>query len=90
MPTVFIGKNAPQLKACHAYACYLSEAWDEAEAQFREMAEANPKDGFARMGLIKTLAAQEKFEHLLEHLEQYKALDPSQTVDHLIERIRGT
>ena len=80
----------PQLKACRAYACYLAAAWGEAEAVFREMVEANPEDEFARMGLIKTLAAQEKFEELPEQLEQYKALNPPQSVDHVIEKFRGT
>lgn len=80
----------PQLKACRAYACYLADAWDEGEALFREMVETDPEDEFARLGLIKTLAAQEKFDQLPEQLELYKALNPLQSVDHVIEKVRGT
>ena len=78
----------PELLACRAYAAVLLEHWGEAEALFRELLETEPDSEFARMGLIKALASQEKFHELLEQLEHYRALPEALPVDHVIEQIR--
>ena len=78
----------PELLTCRAYAAFLLENWGEAEALFRELLETEPDSEFARMGLIKALAPQEKFDELLEQLEHYREIPAALPVDHVIEQIR--
>lgn len=84
-----VWRRYPELLACGAYACYLTQAWEEAEVLFRELLEQDQGSAFARMGMIKILAARENFEELLPHLERYQQFHPYPYVGHIIEKIRG-
>lgn len=77
-----------QLLACGAYACYLTQAWEEAEALFQELLEQDQGSAFARMGMIKVLAAREEFQALLPQLERYQESHSYPPVAHIIDKIR--
>jgi tetratricopeptide (TPR) repeat protein len=83
-------RQYPELMACGAFACFLTEAWEEAQALFQDLLEQDQDSAFARMGMIKVLAAREDFEQLLPHLERYQQSHPNPSLGHIIEKIRET
>lgn len=83
-------KAHAELKIYRAYACYQTEAWEEAETLFGELLEADQGSAFARMGLIKVLARQGRFDESLQHLDRYRDMHPSQSIDDVIQLIKGS
>jgi tetratricopeptide (TPR) repeat protein len=61
---------------CRAFALFLVGQTGEAESAFRELLTASPESLFARLGLIKSLAARGNFNDLKQELERYAALNP--------------
>lgn len=77
------------LRECHAFALYVLDRLPEAEAAFRALAAADGKNLFARLGLIKVLAARGNFADLGAELERYQALDPPQSVQAILDEVRA-
>ena len=79
----------PQLKLCRAVTCLLGGRYDEAEGIFGDILVSPGEHRIACMGLIKVLAAQERFDELLPYLERYQQMEPSQEVEMAIEKLSG-
>ncbi len=77
------------LRECHAFALYVLDKHAEAEAAFRGLVEANGRNLFARLGLIKVLGARGNFGELGEQLERYQALHPPDSVQSVLEDVRA-
>ncbi len=65
---------------CRAYALHVLGRTDEAEGAFRELLAASADSLFARLGLIKTLAARGDFQALKQELERYQDLNPPENL----------
>ncbi|MCZ6646139.1 MAG: tetratricopeptide repeat protein [SAR324 cluster bacterium] len=78
-----------ELKECLAFACYRSGELEAAGQLFSELLAENESRLFPRMGLIKVLVAQDRFEEALPHLERYQEHAPSSEVDEVIAKVRG-
>jgi len=77
------------LRECRAFALYLLDEHAGAEAAFRDLVAANAGNLFARLGLIKVLAAQGNFEGLRTQLEEYQDLNPPQSVQSILDDVRA-
>jgi tetratricopeptide (TPR) repeat protein len=77
------------LRECHAFALYVLDKHSEAEAAFRDLVAANGGNLFARLGLIKVLAAQGNFQELRAQLERYQELNPPQSVQSILDDVRA-
>jgi len=74
---------------CRAYALYLLNQTNEAESAFRELLTASPESLFARLGLIKSLAARGSFNELKQELERYASLNPPEDLGAVLALARG-
>lgn len=81
-------KHYPDLHECLAYAQYLHQDFDAAEAAFSELLAENEDNLFARMGLIKILSEKGDFSALEAHVEKYQAANPTEKMHDLMETIR--
>jgi predicted Zn-dependent protease len=77
------------LRECQAFALYVVDKHAEAEDAFRELVSANGSNLFARLGLIKVLAARGNFQELGTQLEEYQALNPPQSVQSILDDVRA-
>jgi predicted Zn-dependent protease len=77
------------LRECQAFALYVLDKDAEAEAAFRGLVEANGNNLFARLGLIKVLAARGNFQDLGTQLERYQALHPPESVQPILDDVRA-
>lgn len=75
------------LRECRAYGLYLLGETDEAERSFTALLEENEASAFARMGLIKTLAARGDFRGLEPHARRYHELNPTEETAALLEAL---
>jgi tetratricopeptide (TPR) repeat protein len=73
---------------CRAYALYILGQTNEAESAFRELLTASPESLFARLGLIKTLAARGNFDELKLELERYASLNPPEDLSGVLAQAR--
>jgi tetratricopeptide (TPR) repeat protein len=74
---------------CRAYALYVLGETEAAESAFRELLAAGEESLFARLGLIKALAAQGNFPALKEELERYQALNPPENLSAVLALARS-
>jgi len=74
---------------CRAYALYLLGQTNEAESAFRELLTASPESLFARLGLIKTLAARGSFHELKQELERYESMNPPEELHSVLSLARS-
>ena len=79
-----------ELQECRAMASYATGFYEQAERLFGELLAADETSVFARMGLIKALAAQKRLGEALPHLERYQEIAPSGRIVDAIARIKGT
>ncbi|MFI5400205.1 MAG: tetratricopeptide repeat protein [SAR324 cluster bacterium] len=74
---------------CRAYALYLLGDVHEAENALRELLTVSPENLFARLGLIKTLAARGSYNELKKELEQYAKLNPPEDLSSILDLARS-
>lgn len=74
---------------CRAYALYVLGQIHEAESAFRELLTTSPESLFARLGLIKTLAARGSFLELKQELERYESLNPPEHLHSVVTLARS-
>lgn len=82
-------QDFPELQECHAFALYSAGRSDEAEAEFEELTRANPESPFPRLGTIKIMAARGDLKALAQHLKEYDALNPPQSVRAILDQLEG-
>jgi len=81
-------RHYPDLRECYAFALYLCDENEEAEAELRALLAEDDRNRFARQGLIRLLARRGAFAELREHAERLHALFPSFETRALVERLR--
>lgn len=72
------------LKECHAYAKYLCEDYDGAEADFRDLMIDDASSQFAIIGMIKICTKRKDWVSLQSFAEQYHSINPSQQSENLL------
>lgn len=72
------------LRECRAYALYLMGDAVQAESAFADLLAEDENNLFARMGLIKLLAARNDFESVKPHLERYHEQNPTEATATLL------
>lgn len=77
----------PDLRECRAYALYLLGEQEAAERAFSELLAENEGNLFARLGLIKVLAAQGNFDALKPHVARYHELNPGEEMAGLLAEL---
>jgi tetratricopeptide (TPR) repeat protein len=82
-------RRFPDLRECHAYAAFLQGDLRGAEQEFRDLLAEDDRNLFARVGLIKALAAREAYEELRGHAERYHALSASPESKRLVDTLRA-
>ena len=74
---------------CRAYALYLLGDLRQAELALRELLTVSPENLFARLGLIKALAARGSYNEMKQELERYASLNPPEDLSSVLNLARS-
>lgn len=74
---------------CRAYALYLLGDLRQAELALRELLTVSPENLFARLGLIKALAARGSYNDMKQELERYASLNPPEDLSSVLNLARS-
>lgn len=78
----------PDLRECHAFACYLLGRNDEAESAFRALLEDDSYNIFARLGVIKVLCARSEWQELATHAKRLDEVNSTDETRQLLQQLR--
>lgn len=82
------GMDFVELRECRAMAFYLVGDYEQAGNEFRALLAGDENRIFARLGLIKTLAAMGGFDEILPEAEILEKLSPSEELQALIRELK--
>ena len=82
-------EDYPDLRECHAFACYVLGRTDEAEAAFRTLLDEDAYNVFARLGMIKILAAHNDWQQVGEQTKRLHETTPTDSSARLLEQLEA-